>query len=98
MKVQLLIRVSVLLATALASQGAGATLPAPVAQLMQANGIPLDSISVVIRRVGSQGSQITHQSRTPRNPASVMKLVTTAAALNLLGTQHRWQTEVLIDG
>ena len=98
MKVQLLIRVSVLLATALASPGAGATLPEPVAQLMQAHGIALNSISVVIRRVGSQGSQITHQSRTPRNPASVMKLVTTAAALNLLGTQHRWQTEVLIDG
>ena len=98
MKVQSLIGVSVLLASALALQEAVAALPESVARLMQTNGIPLDSISVVIRRVGSQTSQIAHQSHTPRNPASVMKLVTTAAALNLLGTQHRWQTQALIDG
>ncbi len=34
----------------------------------------------------------------PLNPASVMKLVTTKAALDLLGLGFRWKTDVLIDG
>lgn len=35
---------------------------------------------------------------TPLNPASVMKLVTTKAAIDLLGVGFRWKTDVLIDG
>src|SRR5690606_14865541 len=31
----------------------------------------------------------------PRNPASVMKLVTTYAALEALGPSHTWRTELL---
>ncbi|MDA1332522.1 MAG: D-alanyl-D-alanine carboxypeptidase/D-alanyl-D-alanine-endopeptidase [Proteobacteria bacterium] len=34
----------------------------------------------------------------PLNPASVMKLVTTKAAIDLLGVGFRWKTEILIDG
>jgi D-alanyl-D-alanine carboxypeptidase/D-alanyl-D-alanine-endopeptidase (penicillin-binding protein 4) len=34
----------------------------------------------------------------PRIPASVAKLVTSIAALDMLGPQHRWHTQVLIDG
>ena len=33
-----------------------------------------------------------------RYPASVMKLVTTYSALELLGPAYRWKTEVYVDG
>ena len=32
------------------------------------------------------------------NPASVMKLVTTFAALELLGRDYRWKTEAYLGG
>ena len=59
-------------------------LPPAVSNLMQARGIPESSLSVVIRKVGSKQSTISHYPDTSRNPASAMKLVTTAAALQLL--------------
>ena len=51
-----------------------------------------------MRRVGAQKSEIQHNATLARNPASAMKLVTTAAALQLLGPQHRWRTQALVDG
>ena len=35
---------------------------------------------------------------TPLNPASVMKLISTKAAIDLLGLGFRWETDILIDG
>jgi D-alanyl-D-alanine carboxypeptidase/D-alanyl-D-alanine-endopeptidase (penicillin-binding protein 4) len=35
---------------------------------------------------------------TPLNPASVMKLISTKAAIDILGLGFRWETEVLING
>jgi len=32
------------------------------------------------------------------NPASTMKLLTTFAALEMLGPAYRWKTEVFLDG
>jgi len=76
----------------------GAALPPSVVDLMQAHGIPANSISVVMRKVGANQNTVSHNATTPRNPASAMKLVTTAAALQLLGPQHRWQTRALVHG
>ena len=73
-------------------------LPSAVSNFMQARGIPESSLSVVIRKVGSKQSTISHYPDTSRNPASAMKLVTTAAALQLLGPQHRWHTQALVHG
>jgi D-alanyl-D-alanine carboxypeptidase/D-alanyl-D-alanine-endopeptidase (penicillin-binding protein 4) len=36
---------------------------------------------------------LTYQADVPRNPASVMKLVTSYAALDLLGPSYRWKTQ-----
>ena len=73
-------------------------LPSAVSNLMQARGIPESSLSVVVKKVGSKQSTISHYPDTSRNPASAMKLVTTAAALQLLGPQHRWHTQALVHG
>jgi D-alanyl-D-alanine carboxypeptidase len=41
---------------------------------------------------------LQHQAEVPRNPASLMKLVTTTAALDLLGPAFTWRTPLFIEG
>jgi D-alanyl-D-alanine carboxypeptidase/D-alanyl-D-alanine-endopeptidase (penicillin-binding protein 4) len=48
--------------------------------------------------LGTGRTRLAHRVREPMNPASVTKLVTTSAALELLGPQHTWTTTVLADG
>ena len=86
------------LTSAMPARANPAGLPSAVSNFMQARGIPESSLSVVIRKVGSKQSTISHYPGTSRNPASAMKLVTTAAALQLLGPQHRWHTQALVHG
>ncbi len=40
----------------------------------------------------------SHRAETAVNPASTMKLITTVAALEKLGPDFRWKTELLTDG
>jgi D-alanyl-D-alanine carboxypeptidase/D-alanyl-D-alanine-endopeptidase (penicillin-binding protein 4) len=41
---------------------------------------------------------LQHEAQLPVNPASLMKLVTTSAALDLLGPAYIWHTPVYVDG
>jgi D-alanyl-D-alanine carboxypeptidase/D-alanyl-D-alanine-endopeptidase (penicillin-binding protein 4) len=81
-----------------ASALAGAAeLPAPVRQAFGAAGIPLDHVAVVVRAADGGAELVRHNDRQAMNPASVMKLVTTYAALDLLGPAYTWKTEALAD-
>lgn len=82
-------------ATAVLAQ---ATLPPPVAQALGAAKIPQRSVAVVVEEVGANRSAIRLNATAPMNPASVMKLLTTYAALEILGPAHRWHTEAFLDG
>jgi serine-type D-Ala-D-Ala carboxypeptidase/endopeptidase (penicillin-binding protein 4) len=82
----------------IAAAAAHAALPAGVARAFTANGIPLSSVSVAVREAGQPSPLFTHDADRPMNPASVMKLVTTFAALDLLGRDYRWKTEAYLDG
>ena len=75
-----------------------ASLPATVKQELKDAGIPLSSVAVEVREVGKHTSLISLNSRHPMNPASTMKLLTTYAALDLLGPAYTWKTEAYIDG
>lgn len=77
---------------------AGAELPRPVRRAFADVGIPLDHVAVVVQRVDVPRGLVAHQADVPMNPASVMKLVTTFAALDLLGPTYRWRTDVYLDG
>ncbi len=56
--------------------------------------LPDSALSLVVAEVG-QPPLIAINPGQPRNPASVMKLVTTYAALEGLGPGHTWRTELL---
>lgn len=72
-------------------------LPAPVASALKEAGIPLKSVAVLVHGTDEAAPLISHNARAPMNPASVMKLLTTYAALEILGPAHTWKTEALAD-
>lgn len=72
-------------------------LPAPLAASLTQAGIPASSLALEVRSVEG-GSLVSHNAQQAFNPASVMKLLTTAAALDLLGPSHRWITRVHANG
>lgn len=78
----------------LLSTAAQAVLPAPVLQALKAADIPPSAISVVVQSVEGGPARISHRARQAMNPASVMKLVTTYAALDSLGPAYSWRTEL----
>ncbi len=60
--------------------------------------VPLDSVAVLVKEVGAREPLLTHNVDRAMNPASVMKLLTTYAALELLGPAYTWKTQVWIAG
>ncbi|MEQ1602661.1 MAG: D-alanyl-D-alanine carboxypeptidase/D-alanyl-D-alanine-endopeptidase [Methylophilaceae bacterium] len=73
-------------------------LPVTVVKALQAEAVPLGSVSVFLQRVDAAQAQINYQANVALNPASSMKLLTTYAGLELLGAAYRWRTELLTDG
>ncbi len=77
---------------------AQATLPEPVAAALKKAGIPESGISIFVQAVDENKPRFRANADKPMNPASVMKLVTTYAALDMLKPSFRWKTEVYRDG
>ncbi len=71
--------------------------PATVTRALQAAGIPLDAVGIVVQGVEAPRPRLTWNAQRPLNPASLMKLVTTGAALARLGASFTFRTEVFAD-
>ena len=82
----------------LGATAASAALPRAIARAFLDEGIPLTAVGVYVREIGAARPLVSHQPAKPMNPASTMKLVTTFAALELLGPGYRWKTEAYADG
>jgi D-alanyl-D-alanine carboxypeptidase/D-alanyl-D-alanine-endopeptidase (penicillin-binding protein 4) len=96
----LALRVLALLLFSLALPWAAAQgLPAEVDAALARAKLPRDALSVLVVDVeGKSAARASHRAAAPVNPASVAKLVTTFAALDLLGPAFNWSTPVLVDG
>ena len=53
-----------------------------------------DNVSVRVERLDYDGPLLSINETRPLNPASVMKLVTTKVAIDVLGLDFRWSTQV----
>lgn len=73
-------------------------LPPPVAQALVAARIPQASVAIAVQEAGSAVPALRLNDSVAMNPASVMKLVTTYAALERLGPAYRWKTEAFLGG
>lgn len=72
--------------------------PPPVYQALRAAGIPSAAVAAVVQEVAAPRPVLRVNEQVAMNPASVMKLVTTLAGLELLGPAYRWKTEAYLDG
>ena len=83
--------------------GAGAAAPARIgvdevdAALARAK-VPAEAMVVLVQEVGASRPRLAWQPDVAVNPASIMKIVTTSAALDLLGPAWTWTTPVWLQG
>ena len=86
---------------ALASAAADTRLPASVESALARVKLPRDAVSLLVVDVDVEGKsapRLAWRTHQPMNPASVLKLVTTYAALDQLGPAYVWRTPVFFGG
>lgn len=71
------------------------SLPTAVVDALAKAKVPLENVAIVVKEVGSKDALLTLNTDKPLNPASVIKLVTSYAGLELLGPAYVWKTEIL---
>ena len=91
-------RLLVLLVVWFSAVGHAGTLPEPVRAALKEAGLPQSSLGVWVQDVQARGALLDAGAERAMNPASTMKLVTTYAALELLGPAYRWKTESYAGG
>ncbi len=84
------------------------TLPPAVMKSLRQAQIPPSAVSVLIaplpnaptngQAAPALTARLSHQAQMASNPASVMKLFTTAAGLHLLGPDYVWRNRVYTEG
>ena len=88
---------SLLVCVAIATASAG-ELPAGIERVLSGHAISPDEVSILVEPLDSREPILSHEADVPRNPASVMKLVTTWTGLEVLGPAYVWPTEVYFLG
>jgi serine-type D-Ala-D-Ala carboxypeptidase/endopeptidase (penicillin-binding protein 4) len=73
-------------------------LPGGVMNALRQAKIPVRNVGVFVQEVGRDRALLSYNAAMPFNPASVMKLLTTDASLELLGPTFSWKTQAYIDG
>jgi len=82
-------------AAAAAAQG----LPPEVEAALARAKVPRDAVSLYVAPVdGAAAPRLAHRADVPVNPASLAKLATTFAGLELLGPAYTWSTPVYLEG
>ncbi len=82
-------------------------LPIDVERAISKSNIPKDAISISVKKVVPQdisgkpfksAEVVEWQEDIAMNPASTMKLLTSLAAMEILGPQYRWKTDIFTNG
>ncbi|WP_337367149.1 D-alanyl-D-alanine carboxypeptidase/D-alanyl-D-alanine-endopeptidase [Noviherbaspirillum denitrificans] len=73
-------------------------MPPTVADALQRAQIPSSAVGVHVQELGTGLAVLSLNDTLSFSPASTMKLVTTNAALEILGPSFSWKTQAYIDG
>lgn len=87
-------------ATQATAQSTTDSIPSSVKKALANAKLPESAFSYSVVRISNKNNGITAawQPNAGMNPASTMKLVSTLAALDLLGPQYRWHTNIYTNG
>lgn len=80
------------------SAAAEERLPLALEKAIKDAGFNRDGIGLYIHGVDATNPLVSFQANQAFNPASVIKLVTTAVSLGMLGAGYRWSTQVSYTG
>lgn len=69
-----------------------------VAGWLRGEALEPTDVAAIALPVGGGSALFAHNASTPMNPASTMKLLTSYAALSMLGADHRWRTAAHLRG
>jgi D-alanyl-D-alanine carboxypeptidase/D-alanyl-D-alanine-endopeptidase (penicillin-binding protein 4) len=89
---------SALGAVSLDAARAASPLPLEVDIALDRAKVPRTGMAIVVQEVGAVRPRLSWQARQPMNPASLTKLLTTSAGLELLGPAYAWPTQVWVQG
>ena len=84
--------------TSIAACAVPAAVPADVVLALDRAKLPRDALVAVVQEVGAGSPRLAWHADRAVNPASLMKLLTTFAALELLGPAWSWTTPVWLQG
>ncbi len=89
-----------LIALCFACTWASAQIPAAVEAELARAKVPQDAVALLVLDAhnASATPRLSHRAGVPMQAASLMKLVTTYAALDLLGPAYTWATPVYVQG
>ncbi|MCC6917492.1 D-alanyl-D-alanine carboxypeptidase/D-alanyl-D-alanine-endopeptidase [Nitrosomonas sp.] len=93
-----LLRLLLLLCSALIFPANAVDLPDTVRQALKRAAIPESAVGIYVRETGADRPLISLNADVPMNPASVMKVITTYAGLEMLGPTYTWRTEAYAGG
>ena len=89
---------ALLLAATPAAAEPATRLPPDVVRALQRAGLPASALTAVVHDATTGQRVLEWQPARPMNPASLMKLLTTSAALERLGPAWTWATPVWLAG
>jgi D-alanyl-D-alanine carboxypeptidase/D-alanyl-D-alanine-endopeptidase (penicillin-binding protein 4) len=75
-----------------------AALPGPIAKALARAGIPESAAAFYVHEIGAARPVLAAGAGRALNPASTIKILTTYAALELLGPAYTWKTEAYAAG
>jgi D-alanyl-D-alanine carboxypeptidase/D-alanyl-D-alanine-endopeptidase (penicillin-binding protein 4) len=90
--------VGVLFMLGVALPAAAQDLPGAMSKALRQANIPARNVGVFVQEVDRSRPLLSYNAAQSFSPASVMKLLTTDAALELLGPTFSWKTQAYVDG
>jgi serine-type D-Ala-D-Ala carboxypeptidase/endopeptidase (penicillin-binding protein 4) len=89
---------SILIAWSAAVMAQQPAVPGSVQRVIQAHGMDPARIGIWVQPVGGAEPWLVHNADTALNPASVIKLATSLAAMEVLGPAYTWTTRLYLGG